>query len=68
MFTFSIKSEPLTTDKSALFIIHFEINAPFCPCFLTTPSVVLTSCATNSVNVPSPLSKAPVPSATPVNL
>ena len=62
---FCIKSPPETTDKSALLIIHFETNVPINPWSRTTPNVFPISWLINTVNVPSPLSYAPIPSINP---
>jgi hypothetical protein len=63
--TVLIWSSPLTTERSELSITHLETKAPLPPWARGTPSVPLISWFMSTVNVPSPLSKAPRPSGMP---
>ena len=51
-----------------MLITHLDTNAPVLPCARTTPAVFPASCANNIVNVPFPLSYAPIPSPKPASL
>src|SRR4029453_11679583 len=56
---------PCSTVRSLLRTVHFDTNAPRAPCARTTPAVLDSSWFIRTVNVPSPLSKAPSPSGIP---
>jgi hypothetical protein len=65
VYTVFTRSSPPMTSSVSLSMIHFETKAPFDPCSRTPPRSGRISWFISTVNVPSPLSNAPIPSGSP---